>query len=229
MDDIILKKLQSDIGYHFNEVGLLKLALTHRSMGSQHNERLEFLGDSILSYSVSNKLYKNFSQLDEGDMSRVRASLVNGKNLAKLGKNFEIGNNLIMGPGELKSGGYKRESILADAVEAIIGAIYLDSDILTVNDVILNWLKHDFEKIDQNNVMKDPKTQLQELLQSKKMKLPNYEVVEIIGKAHNQKFKVRCLVKDLSLDVFAAGTSRRKAEQASALKILEILQYDIKN
>ncbi|WP_108649414.1 ribonuclease III [Dongshaea marina] len=221
-----IERVQRKIGYQFKDVSLLKQALTHRSASGQHNERLEFLGDSVLSLVIANALYLQFPKVDEGDMSRMRATLVRGKTLAEFGREFQLSDDLILGPGELKSGGFRRESILADAIEAIIGAIYLDAGIEQAHQTILDWYQERLKSIRPGIEQKDPKTRLQELLQGQRQPLPEYHVVQIRGEAHNQEFTVECLVKTLDGAATGVGTSRRKAEQDAALKALEQLQND---
>ncbi|ODP95549.1 MULTISPECIES: ribonuclease III [Salinivibrio] len=216
-------KLQREIGYQFNNAALLELALTHRSANGTHNERLEFLGDSILSFVIADDLYHRFPKVDEGDMSRMRATLVRGNTLAEIGREFSLGEVLRLGPGELKSGGYRRDSILADAVEALIGAIFLDSDIDTVQRIILNWYQQRLNTIEPGVSQKDPKTRLQEHLQGKRKPLPSYTVMKVRGEAHNQEFTVECQVAGLERSVIGKGSSRRKAEQAAAELALQKL------
>ncbi|ATG72851.1 ribonuclease III [Zobellella denitrificans] len=218
-----LNILQKKLGHDFGDETLLVRALTHRSAGSRHNERLEFLGDSILSMVIADALYHRFPKVNEGDMSRMRATLVREKTLAELAREFELGDYLILGPGELKSGGYRRESILADAVEALIGAIYLDTDIERIRELLLSWYDERLSDIQPGVDQKDPKTRLQEWLQAKRKPLPTYTVVDVIGEAHNQKFTVHCLVDGLPEPVVGVGTSRRKAEQAAAEQALDTL------
>lgn len=218
-----LKRLSKRIGYTFSNQMLFKQALTHRSVQGEHNERLEFLGDSILSVVISSDLYLRFPKVQEGDLSRMRATLVCGKMLGEVGREFKIGDCLFLGPGELKSGGFRRDSIIADAVEAIIGAVYLDSDIETVQKLVLSWFDSRLSSIEPGQSQKDPKTRLQERLQSRKQGLPNYEVREIKGEAHNQSFTMTCSVDGLEQTVEGKGTSRRKAEQVAAEKMLDIL------
>jgi len=221
MKNTELKRLEKRIGYTFKNFLLFKQALTHRSALGEHNERLEFLGDSILSFAISTDLYQRFPKVNEGDLSRMRATLVCGKMLAELGREFELGHGLILGPGELKTG-LHRDSIIADAVEAIIGAVLLDSDIETVKSLILQWFASRLNTIEPGISQKDPKTRLQECLQSRKEPLPVYEVFEIKGEAHNQRFTISCSIKGVA-PVKGQGTSRRKAEQVAAEKMLEIL------
>lgn len=214
-----LKRLEKRIGYTFVNFELFRQALTHRSALGDHNERLEFLGDSILSFAISTDLYLRFPKVDEGDLSRMRATLVCGKMLAEIGREFQLGDCLILGPGELKSGGFRRDSIIADGVEAIIGAVFLDSNISTVKALILKWFDSRLQTIEPGISQKDPKTRLQERLQSRKQPLPIYEVLEIKGEAHNQRFTMSCTIDGLK-PVEGQGTSRRKAEQVAAKKML---------
>ncbi len=218
-----MNKLTSKLGYTFKETELLNLALTHRSANGKHNERLEFLGDSILSFVIADELYRRFPKVNEGDMSRMRATLVRGNTLAERGREFDLGDYLKLGPGELKSGGFRRDSILADAVEAIIGAIYLDSDLETARSIVLEWYHGRLEEIKPGASQKDPKTRLQEFLQGRRKPLPVYTVTNIKGEAHNQEFTVACEVAGMDTPVIGKGTSRRKAEQAAAETALEQL------
>lgn len=220
-----ISKLERKLGYQFNDSELINLALTHRSANGKHNERLEFLGDSILSFVIADDLYHRFPKVNEGDMSRMRATLVRGHTLAELGREFVLGDYLKLGPGELKSGGFRRDSILADAVEAIIGAIYLDSDIEVVRRIVLSWYKSRLDAIQPGVSQKDPKTRLQEFLQGRKKPLPVYTVTNIKGEAHNQEFTVSCGIEGISDPVVGKGTSRRKAEQAAAELALEKLNH----
>jgi len=217
-----LKRLEKRIAYTFTDFALLTQALTHRSALGAHNERLEFLGDSILSFAISSDLYQRFPKVTEGDLSRMRATLVCGKMLAEIGREFNLGDCLILGPGELKSGGFRRDSIIADGVEAIIGAVFLDSDIDTVTALILSWFDSRLKTIQPGISQKDPKTRLQEHLQSRKQPLPVYEVLEIKGEAHNQQFTMACIIDGIEA-VQGKGTSRRKAEQIAAEKMLVAL------
>ena len=215
--------LEKKLGYTFNDAEFINLALTHRSANGKHNERLEFLGDSILSFVIADDLYHRFPKVNEGDMSRMRATLVRGHTLAELGREFELGDYLKLGPGELKSGGFRRDSILADAVEAIIGAVYLDSDTEVVRGIILSWYQSRLDAIQPGVSQKDPKTRLQEFLQGRRNPLPVYTVTNIKGEAHNQEFTVECEVAGVDKPVIGKGTSRRKAEQAAAETALEQL------
>ena len=220
-----LKRLEKRIGYEFSDFSLLKQALTHRSALGLHNERLEFLGDSILSFVISTDLYTRFPKVDEGDLSRMRATLVCGKMLSEVGREFVLSDCLILGPGELKSGGFRRDSIIADGVEAIIGAVFLDSNIDVVNKLVLSWFKSRLNTIQPGIGQKDPKTRLQEHLQSRKQPLPLYEVLDVKGEAHNQQFTMSCEIEGMQ-QVQGKGTSRRKAEQVAAQTMLTALLGD---
>jgi ribonuclease-3 len=218
-----LSRLEQKLGYPFQNKDLLVRAITHRSAGSRHNERLEFLGDSILSLVIAEVLYHRFPNVSEGDMSRMRATLVREKTLAELAREFALGDYLILGPGELKSGGYRRESILADTVEALIGAIYLDSDLDGIRTLMLNWYNERLDSIRPGVEQKDPKTRLQEFLQGRRRPLPTYAVTDVKGEAHNQQFTVECAIDDIEAAFVGVGSSRRKAEQAAAERALEQL------
>lgn len=218
-----LKQLQDKLTYQFNDEALLNRALTHRSHGQSNNERLEFLGDSILNFTIASLLFTSLTHEDEGDLSRIRASLVNQQTLADLAVTLELSEVLRLGEGELKSGGFRRPSILSDALEAIFGAIYLDSDIHSAQSVISRLYKPLIENVDFETAGKDNKTVLQELLQSKRLALPKYVVVATRGAAHNQEFDVECRVEELAIVTEALGHSRRQAEQnAAALAIAQI-------
>ncbi|MFT5234795.1 MAG: ribonuclease-3 [Shewanella sp.] len=218
-----IPRLCRTLGYEFNELAILDHALTHRSAASKHNERLEFLGDSILSIIISDALFHQFPKATEGDLSRMRATLVCGKMLAEIGFEFKLGDYLKLGPGELKSGGFRRESIIADAVEAIIGAVYLDADLEVTRLLVLRWYKTRLEIIEPIN-QKDPKTLLQELLQGFKKPLPVYKVTDIKGEAHAQTFTIECYVDELRKPVVGIASSRRKAEQLAAAQALELIK-----
>jgi ribonuclease-3 len=217
---ITINRLSKKIGYSFNQPTLLIQALTHRSAKGQHNERLEFLGDSILGFVIAEALFEKFPKHDEGDLTRMRSSLVKGVTLAEIGRDFNLGEHLILGLGELKSGGHRRESILEDAIEAIIGAVYLDSGISQCKQLILTWFAQRLSLIKPGNEQKDPKTRLQEYLQGRKIPLPVYDVIDTSGQSHNQHFTVRCVTEVVNTEVIAKGTSRRKAEQAAAQEVL---------
>ncbi|MCE9685322.1 MULTISPECIES: ribonuclease III [Shewanella] len=219
-----LPRLCRTLGYEFSNMDLLTQALTHRSAANKHNERLEFLGDSILSIVISDALYHQFPKATEGDLSRMRATLVRGDTLTLIAKEFKLGDYLYLGPGELKSGGFRRESILADAVEAIIGAIYLDANLDVCRDLLLNWYQARLQEIKPGISQKDPKTLLQEHLQGFKKPLPDYQVINIEGEAHDQTFTVECRVDGLSQSTIGVASSRRKAEQLAAAQVLELLK-----
>ncbi|HIF36675.1 MAG TPA: ribonuclease III [Candidatus Thioglobus sp.] len=215
-----MEKLQKNIDYHFSDAALLKQALTHRSVNKNNNERLEFLGDSILGCVISHELYLRFPLVDEGQLSRLRSSLVRGQTLAKLAKTLNLSENLVLGQGELKSGGFRRESIQADAFEAILGAIFLDSDYLTVSAVILKLYDGLLNEASPDDSLKDFKTQLQELLQKKGRSLPMYELIKTKGQDHNAVFYVSCHIKEFNLTVEENAKSIKRAEQACAESIL---------
>ena len=215
-----MKKLQKNIDYHFSDATLLKQALTHRSVNKNNNERLEFLGDSILGCVISHELYLRFPLVDEGQLSRLRSSLVRGQTLAKLAKTLNLSETLVLGQGELKSGGFRRESIQADAFEAILGAIFLDSDYLTVSAVILKLYDELLNDASPDDSLKDFKTQLQELLQKKGHSLPMYELIKTKGQDHNAVFYVSCHIKEFNLTAEENAKSIKRAEQACAESIL---------
>ena len=215
-----MEKLQKNIDYHFSDAALLKQALTHRSVNKNNNERLEFLGDSILGCVISHELYHRFPLVDEGQLSRLRSSLVRGQTLAKLAKTLNLSETLLLGQGELKSGGFRRESIQADAFEAILGAIFLDSDYVTVSAVILKLYDELLNDASPDDSLKDFKTQLQELLQKKGHSLPIYELIKTKGQDHNAVFYVSCHIKEFNLSVEENAKSIKRAEQACAESIL---------
>ncbi len=218
------KKLCTQLAVTFNDSALLQQALTHRSAASVNNERLEYLGDAILSFVIAEALFSHFPQAKEGKLSRLRASLVKGVTLAEIARELDLGEVLILGPGELKSGGYRRESILADTVEAILGAVYLDSGLEVVKSLILKLFDERLNSIDVNEIVKDPKTRLQELLQSRKKSLPIYSVKEIKTDNNQPVFEASCQVELLKKVVVAQGSSHRKAEQKSAERVLTLLE-----
>jgi len=215
-----LDELSAAIGHRFQTPALLEEALTHRSKGAGNNERLEFLGDAILGFVVAEALFQRFPRELEGVLTRFRASLVKKETLAEMARAYRLGDFLRLGPGELKSGGYRRDSILADAMEAVIGAIYLDSDMNTARDFVLRSLGDRFEHL---KIQKDPKTQLQEFLQARRQPLPKYSVTSTRGTDHDQRFEVQCEVEGLAEPVLGSGNSRRKAEQAAAQRALDAL------
>lgn len=222
-----LDRLEKILEYKFNDPKLLNLALTHRSMGMPHNERLEFLGDSILNFIITQELYTKYLKLQEGSLSRMRANLVRQETLGKIAKELQLGDFIILGSGEKKTGGHQRESILSDLLEAVIGAIYLDSDFTKVNNKVISWFKAYIRESENLNLakQKDAKTRLQEYMQKKKLQLPIYEIVEIFGKDHEQEFLIKCIVDEkLSEPTTAKGSNRRLAEQQAAEKMLERLK-----
>ncbi|WP_017445757.1 ribonuclease III [Gayadomonas joobiniege] len=217
-----LDKLANALGYHFKQPELLEQAVTHRSARSLHNERLEFLGDSVLSFIMAEQLYNQFPKCKEGDLSRMRSTLVRGETLAQIAQQFNLSDYLVLGPGELKSGGHRRNSILEDGLEAIIGAIYLDSDIATVKPLVLSWYAKRLKNLQPGQAQKDAKTQLQEWLQGRKLELPTYKVESISGQDHNQTFTVSCSINEQTA-TSGTGSSRRKAEQSAAREMLNQL------
>ncbi len=212
------------MGLLFEQPHFFIMALTHRSMGARNNERLEYLGDSILGFVIAQKLYEMFPDASEGDLSRLRASLVNQDSLAALAREHNIGDYLILGSGELKSGGYRRDSILSDALEAIMGAYLKDQGVIAAQAWILNLFAEKLSYLDLNKSQKDPKTQLQELMQAKKIELPVYELVQMTGVAHAQTFSVKCSTVLGQAPCIAKGISRKRAEQAAAEKMLKLIK-----
>jgi len=209
-------------GYTFRQQELLQQALTHRSYSrSANNERLEFFGDSILNLVISKYIYQQFAEANEGELSRIRASLVKQETLALVAMDMGLGAYIYLGGGELKSGGYRRASILADVLEAVIAAIYLDSDYQQTETVILNLFQTYLQNLPDAGELKDSKTRLQENLQAKKLELPEYEVEHTSGKSHNQIFTVSCNIAMLDLKTSGSGSSRKKAEQQAATKMLK--------
>ena len=204
-------------GYRFKQEHLLKQALTHRSFSRTHNnERLEFLGDSVLSLVISQFIFQQLPEATEGELSRIRASLVKEETLANVARDINLGDHIHLGGGELKSGGFRRSSILSDALEAIIGAIYLDSSFEQAKNAVLYFYRDYLQTLPDSQALKDPKTRLQELLQAQQKDVPNYEVVQTVGKDHEQTFTVQCQIPSLSLETTGKGASRKKAEQVAA-------------
>ena len=220
MSDVLLQKLN----YWFQQPKLLKIALTHRSKGSEHNERLEFLGDGVVNFVIAEILYHQFPQATEGELSRWRASLVNRDTLAELAKEFELGRFIYLGMGEMRSGGSRRQSILSCTMEAVIGAIYLDGGFEAARSKILEWYQPLLQSLSSATSHKDPKTLLQEFLQGQRLALPIYKVEEIEGEAHQQLFIVSCMVEGIQEKTRGKGTSRRRAEQEAALAMLGVLK-----
>lgn len=220
MSDDLSKRLN----YEFKQPKLLKIALTHRSKGGEHNERLEFLGDAVVNFVIAEILYQQFPKAAEGELSRWRASLVNRDALGELAKEFDLGPFLFLGPGELRSGGSERQSILSCAMEAIIGAVYLDGGFEAARAKIIEWYEPLLQSLSSAASHKDPKTLLQESLQSRRLPLPLYTVEDIQGEAHQQLFTVSCQVEGVADKTWGKGTSRRRAEQDAAQAMLALLK-----
>lgn len=216
--------LEERLGYRFADPALLDRALRHRSAGKDNNERLEFLGDAVLSLVIAEFLSERFPSAREGELSRMRSTLVKGVTLAKLAREFALGDYVLLGSGELKSGGHRRDSILADVVEALIGAIYTEAGFDVARQCVRTWFDARIDKIAPGEALKDPKTRLQEFLQAKGAALPEYELVDQSGQPHNQIFEVRCSTRLGGKIVTASATSRKKAEQAAAQQMLQLLQ-----
>ncbi|TAN30262.1 MAG: ribonuclease III [Castellaniella sp.] len=219
-----LDTLQEALGYRFRDSGLLEQALTHRSHGMPHNERLEFLGDSVLNFVVSMLLFREHDEMDEGDLSRVRSNLVKQAALADIARTLSLSGLLRLGEGELKSGGFRRPSILADAVEAILGALLLDGGFPEVSAAIERLYRPILAHIDLRTFGKDAKTLLQEMVQGRGLALPQYTVAGTRGAAHNQTFDVVCEIPSLDLRQQASGSSRRAAEQAAAAQLITAIE-----
>lgn len=225
-----IHKLELTIGYAFEDILLLQQALTHRSFTGHHNERLEFLGDSILGMIVANELYNIFPNCPEGDLTRMRSSLVRETTLAQIAREFQIGECLRLGPGELKTGGASRDSLLADALESIIGAMFLDAkgNFLHVKQIVIKWFESRLKNINPKESQKDAKSLLQELLQAHKKQLPVYRIEKIIGNDNHQVFEVSVTINEIDKSFYGQGQSRRKAEQDAAAKALVFLKENIK-
>lgn len=214
------QRLLGRIGYQFKDPALLDLALTHRSYGPKNNERLEFLGDAALNFIIGHAIYQRLPEVKEGELSRYRANLVKGVTLTEIANELKLGNHLRLGAGEMKSGGHHRASILADSVEAIIGAIYLDGGMPCCESSVLQWYEARLNNL-ENEGLKDPKTQLQEFMQARGYALPVYEVVEVSGEEHNQQFTVHCIIDVLKKPTIGHGSSRRNAEKQAAATALK--------
>jgi ribonuclease-3 len=215
--------IESSLGHAFRDPALARAALTHRSAGGGHNERLEFLGDSVLNCCVARLLFDAHPDADEGALSRLRATLVSGETLAAVAAGIELGERLKLGPGELRSGGPRRASILADALEAMIGAVYLDGGFEAASQVVKKLLGRRLEELPSAERLKDPKTLLQEILQANGIALPVYSLTAVLGDAHQQSFEVTCEVNALNLLTAGEGSSRRRAEQHAARRLLDRL------
>lgn len=221
---IDLKRLCRRLGYEFKNLAFLKQALTHCSAGSENNERYEFLGDSILSFVIAHALFSKFPEQTEGQLSRLRAFLVKGEMLAEIAAEIELGDYLFLGQGELKSGGFRRASILADALEAVIAAVFLDGGIEESKQLILKLYQSRLDDESLHNNLKDAKTQLQEYLQAYKKPLPEYSLTKIEGEEHDQIFYVSCKVSGIKEMTIGSGPNRRKAEQDAAIQFLQQLK-----
>jgi ribonuclease-3 len=215
--------LREHLGYEPRDLGLFRAALTHRSAAGPNNERLEFLGDAVLNLLIAHELYQDFPQAAEGDLSRLRARLVSGEALAAVALELGVGETLQLGSGELKSGGFRRQSILADALEALCGAVYLDRGMPAAHTLVVRLFAARIAQLPEPASLKDAKTRLQEYLQSRNLTLPRYSVLQIEGEDHAQTFRVSCEVTDLNLKVEGGGSSRRRAEQQAAGHMLERL------
>lgn len=211
-------------GHRFSDPSLLEQALTHRSAAGQHNERQEFLGDSLLNCIVAEALYRQWPRADEGALTRARAELVRESALAGVARRLQLGPWLTMGPGEMKSGGHRRDSVLADAVEAIIAAVYLDAGFAACREVVLRWLEPDIAALPVGKVKKDAKTRLQEWLQGCSRPLPEYALVETRGAEHAKVFSIRCALADADVAAIGEAGSRRQAEQEAAATLLAQLE-----
>lgn len=219
-----LSALEERLGHQFANRELLEQAVTHRSHGAVHNERLEFLGDAVLNCTIAQLLFQKFARLDEGDLSRLRANLVKQQSLAEIAERLELSQFLKLGEGERKSGGFRRPSILADTLEAAVGAVFVDRGFDAAREVITRLFEPVLKSVDPKTLGKDSKTLLQEFLQGKRLPLPLYTVVETRGAAHNQEFEVECSVPKLDISVRGSGRSRRAAEQGAAKLALETAQ-----
>lgn len=218
-----LSELTTTLNYSFDDEELIRNALTHRSVSGNNNERLEFLGDSVLNFVIAAELYQRYPEASEGDLSRLRASLVNKDSLAKLASDIGLGDWLYLGSGELKSGGLRRKSILADALEAVFGAVLLDGGYDASQTLILNVYQGLLDDAQDPESLKDAKTRLQEFLQSRRQELPQYELEQVVGKPHAQTFTVRCVISGYELVAIGKGSSRRKAEQCAAADAMQKL------
>nr|WP_026240553.1 ribonuclease III [Thiobacillus thioparus] len=221
---LLNQRLQQVLGYTFVRSDLLTQALTHRSYGALNNERLEFLGDSVLNCTVARALYDAFPELPEGSLSRLRANLVRQETLADIAATLKLGESLRLGEGELKSGGFRRPSILADALESLFGAIFLDAGFEAAQRVVRGLFDPLVARIDPRASGKDPKTELQEILQSRRLPLPDYRLIGTQGEAHDQSFIVECVLAKPVLSTRGIGKSRRAAEQEAARQACTALQ-----
>ena len=218
------QQLQDRLQYQFSDQNLLTLALSHRSCGSKNNERLEFLGDAVLGLTVSNFLFQRFPEAREGDLSRIRSQIVRAESLADIARSLELGSELLLGQGEMKSGGHRRDSILGDTVEALIGAIYLDKGLSAAEQAVVNWFADMLNAVTLDTPVKDAKTGLQEWLQGRGKPLPEYVLVKTQGEDHSRLFTISCKIADIESAAEATASSRRKAEQLVAEQLLTELE-----
>ena len=218
------KQLQDRLQYQFSDPQLLTLALSHRSCGSSNNERLEFLGDAVLGMAISSFLFQRFPEAREGDLSRIRSQIVRAESLAEIARNLELGPELLLGPGEMKSGGHRRDSILGDTVEALLGAVFLDQGLAAVEACIQNWFSASLNALTLDTQVKDAKTALQEWLQARGKPLPEYLVVKTEGEDHSRLFTMSCKIDAVKDAAEATASSRRKAEQLVAEKLVKKLE-----
>jgi ribonuclease-3 len=218
------QQLQDRLQYQFSDQTLLTLALSHRSCGSKNNERLEFLGDAVLGLIVSNFLFQRFPEAREGDLSRIRSQIVRAESLAEVARSLDLGPELLLGQGEMKSGGHRRDSILGDTVEALIGAIYLDKGMSAAEQSVVNWFADKLNAVTLDTPVKDPKTALQEWLQARGKPLPEYVVVKTQGEDHSRLFTIGCKIASIESAAEATASSRRKAEQLVAEQLLKQLE-----
>lgn len=218
------QQLQDRLQYQFSDQTLLTLALSHRSCGSKNNERLEFLGDAVLGLIVSNFLFQRFPEAREGDLSRIRSQIVRAESLAEIARSLDLGPELLLGQGEMKSGGHRRDSILGDTVEALIGAIYLDKGMSAAEQAVVNWFAEPLNAVTLDTPVKDAKTALQEWLQARGKPLPEYLVVKTQGQDHSRLFTISCKIANIESAAEATASSRRKAEQLVAEQLLKQLE-----
>lgn len=222
-----LERLEERLGYHFSEPDLLVRALTHRSASGANNERLEFLGDSVLNFVVAAEVFVRREQAKEGELSRLRANLVNQASLAEIGRELGLGEVVRLGGGEMKAGGQRRDSILSDTLEAIVGAIYLDAGFEACREILRRLYGDRLQDLPSVGELKDPKTRLQEHLQSMRLPLPDYRVLEVAGRAHAQTFRVECRITGLAPVTSGTANSRRQAEQKAAASMLQRLEAEV--
>ena len=215
-----LSRFEQTLGYVFVNKGLLTTALSHRSLGEDNNERLEYLGDALLGFVIAETLYQRYPDASEGDLTRLRATLVKGETLARIARELQLGNFVLLGSGELKSGGWRRTSILSNTLEAILGAIYLDAGFTTCRDKVLSLFDAIIQETTPDTLVKDPKTRLQEYLQSHQQLLPEYNIIMERGESHARIFTVECAIPGLNISVQAEGRNKRSAEQSAAHQAL---------